>query len=315
MFVSVKTKGSATVNDTQFGSFFSLICEVLGIESETWNKKCEYKPKPKKEDKEKAPTEEKTEKIEENDPIDASKNTQGFPETILGLGHDHFSLFPLKDQQKHNIPVFQREKLGVITPKFRLRDHIIENKDKNKACHILHKFWLSQEDLQSFDFELCGRKEPHLVKYDFGIDLKPLFFGLNNGELSPYYHKLNPEVSSYFTPELQDSDAKTKESSGFDAKIHSNSDMEMKIRQYGPWKIEDSKEVIKFCQNIQKRDLWLNTEFRKMNGLSVRYEHDHFIHEGFVLYLLVKLKGSSRMVVTPYRALYKVHFLFFSLSG
>lgn len=45
---------------------------------------------------------------------------------------------------------------------------------------------LLYDSYQSISFELCGRKEPHLVKYDFDIDLKPLFYTRINGRIEPY---------------------------------------------------------------------------------------------------------------------------------
>lgn len=45
---------------------------------------------------------------------------------------------------------------------------------------------LLDEDIQSISFELCGRKEPHLVKYNFDLALKPLFVTFNDGNIKPY---------------------------------------------------------------------------------------------------------------------------------
>jgi predicted kinase len=45
---------------------------------------------------------------------------------------------------------------------------------------------LLYDSYQSISFELCGSKEPHLVKYDFDIDLKPLFYTRMNGRIEPY---------------------------------------------------------------------------------------------------------------------------------
>jgi predicted kinase len=38
---------------------------------------------------------------------------------------------------------------------------------------------------QSITFELCGKKEPHLVKYDFDIKLEPLFITRQHGGIKP----------------------------------------------------------------------------------------------------------------------------------
>lgn len=44
---------------------------------------------------------------------------------------------------------------------------------------------LERDDVQSKTFELCGQKEPHLVKYDFDLDLKPLFHTFTDGSIAP----------------------------------------------------------------------------------------------------------------------------------
>ena len=44
---------------------------------------------------------------------------------------------------------------------------------------------LMKDSIQSYSFELCGKKEPHLVNYDFDIDLKPLFLGREDGRIEP----------------------------------------------------------------------------------------------------------------------------------
>jgi hypothetical protein len=46
--------------------------------------------------------------------------------------------------------------------------------------------WLQRKDeVQSITFELCGKKVPHLVKYDFELALMPLFITYTNGSISP----------------------------------------------------------------------------------------------------------------------------------
>jgi predicted kinase/predicted phosphohydrolase len=47
---------------------------------------------------------------------------------------------------------------------------------------------------QGISFELCGTKEPHLVKYDFDIDLKPLFAVGYEGEIWPFIDSNNGVV-------------------------------------------------------------------------------------------------------------------------
>lgn len=117
---------------------------------------------------------------------------------------------------------------------------------------------------QSISFELCGRCEPHLVSYDFDIDLKPLFKTLNNGAIQPILI------------------GRTKEE-------------KVVIRE-----ISDVQSLSELCQKAQREDFEMNEEFRRKHNLKHRYEYEHFITEGYVLYLLDK----NNYVVN--RTMYKV---------
>jgi predicted phosphohydrolase/predicted kinase len=44
---------------------------------------------------------------------------------------------------------------------------------------------LEYDEVSAVSAELCGKKEPHLVEYNFDIDLKPLFIIKNNGAIQP----------------------------------------------------------------------------------------------------------------------------------
>lgn len=57
---------------------------------------------------------------------------------------------------------------------------------------LLNKLYLDGE-LQSLSFELCGKKEPHLVDYGFDIEMKPLFGTKVDGSIFPI------DVSSGYT--------------------------------------------------------------------------------------------------------------------
>jgi len=59
------------------------------------------------------------------------------------------------------------------------------NKPSNKWVEKL----ANDKNIQSMSFELCGKKEPHLVKYDFDIELKPLFLQTINGDIEPLLTK------------------------------------------------------------------------------------------------------------------------------
>eukprot|EP01119_Soliformovum_irregulare_P000761 TRINITY_DN10559_c0_g1_i1.p1 TRINITY_DN10559_c0_g1~~TRINITY_DN10559_c0_g1_i1.p1 ORF type:complete len:536 (-),score=141.32 TRINITY_DN10559_c0_g1_i1:39-1610(-) len=43
----------------------------------------------------------------------------------------------------------------------------------------------SDSNIQGVTFELCGKGEPHLVNYDFDLDLKPLFLTTITGQIKP----------------------------------------------------------------------------------------------------------------------------------
>lgn len=125
--------------------------------------------------------------------------------------------------------------------------------------------------VQSLTFELCGNKEPHLVKYDFDLDLQPLFSTTVSGQISPII--VSPEE-------------------GGDV-LH-------------PF---DQAEVVRVCKEYQERDFALNEEYRKAHGLKHKYEYNHFATEGHVLYLLdakQHLIGRTMYKVKP-RDIEEVH--------
>jgi predicted kinase len=51
---------------------------------------------------------------------------------------------------------------------------------------ISHYHSFTRSKSQSITFELCGKKEPHLVAYDFDIALKPLFVTRQHGGIKPF---------------------------------------------------------------------------------------------------------------------------------
>eukprot|EP01085_Mycamoeba_gemmipara_P005530 Mycagemm_TRINITY_DN8364_c0_g1::TRINITY_DN8364_c0_g1_i2::g.5530::m.5530 type:complete len:479 gc:universal TRINITY_DN8364_c0_g1_i2:200-1636(+) len=101
--------------------------------------------------------------------------------------------------------------------------------------------------LQSKSFELCGTDEPHLVAYDFAVELKPLFLTYNDGSIAPAVNE-NPE-------------------------------------DVGPVPF-NAATLAKECRSMQASMLQSNEAFRAKKGLPHRYERAHFAVEGRVLYLL-----------------------------
>lgn len=104
---------------------------------------------------------------------------------------------------------------------------------------------LKSEDIQAIGFELCGKREPHLVNYDFDLDLKPLFISTNNGQIRPVINEDG----------------------------------------YGPMPY-DVKDTAADIKTFQKEDEEANETYRKKHNLKRKYEYNHFITEGRVLYCL-----------------------------
>ncbi len=102
------------------------------------------------------------------------------------------------------------------------------------------------KDIAAMSFELCGRKEPHLVKYDFDIELKPLFIIKTDGNITPVL----PAGETFHT--------------NFDGTL----------------------DIEALCKHHQAVDFERNKGFRKYHGLEHKYEYEHFEVEGKVLYLL-----------------------------
>ncbi|KAG2378678.1 hypothetical protein C9374_007826 [Naegleria lovaniensis] len=161
MFVSAKTKGSATLSDTQFGDFFALTKEAL-----------------------------------------------------FGKNHSERTL------------------------------------DISHPPEVLHEFF-KRPEIQSISCELCGIKEPHLVKYDFDIALKPLFMQFKSGG------NIEPIIDP--------------------------NDTHQQLFEF-----VNFADMCHICKERQKHDFALNDEYRKKNNLEIRYEYNHFATEGAVLYILTK---------------------------
>lgn len=104
---------------------------------------------------------------------------------------------------------------------------------------------LKKSKIQSMTFELCGELEPHLVKYDFDICLKPLFLTRYHGAIKPIDGTTIDGVRSDAGESWQD-----------------------------------------MCRRYQEEDLRENEWYRKDHNLPHKYEYNHFITEGKVLYPL-----------------------------
>jgi len=148
--------------------------------------------------------------------------------------------------------------------------------DTNNPPPALKEF-IERQDIQSISMELCGRKEPHLVLYDFDLALKPLFM--------QHFHDglIEPVMDSY---EIGKGD----------------------LREF-----TTTKEMCEYCLKRQRDDFDRNDRYRKERNLEIRYEYEYFINEGAVLYILFKspntpqsnFKAGSIPLVCQ-RKLYKV---------
>lgn len=106
---------------------------------------------------------------------------------------------------------------------------------------------LCQEDVQAISFELCGSRLKHLVYYDVPLMLHPLFYISPSGRIKPHISEGKRSVGPF------------------------------------PFIADGLTCVIKRLRNA---DYEMNERHRSKNGLLRRYEHDYYICEGYVLYLL-----------------------------
>lgn len=85
------------------------------------------------------------------------------------------------------------------------------------------------------------------MKYNFDLDLKPLFITYTDGTITPCKNE----------------------------------------GDIGPLPF-DNAHVRETCMQLQEQDFQANEKYRKENNLEHKYEYNHFIIEGRVLYLLDK---------------------------
>ncbi|KAG2387965.1 hypothetical protein C9374_000815 [Naegleria lovaniensis] len=135
-----------------------------------------------------------------------------------------------------------------------LRDELIKmHSDPKNPNYMPHMDeFLNNKDIQAMSLEICGNTLPHLVKYDFALDLKPLFFVHKSGKIRPC---LKVRGMEEFGP-----------------------------MPYTPF--ESHKSCIRLCRMLQKDSLERNENYRKKHNLKHKYEYEHFEVEGHVLYLL-----------------------------
>jgi len=125
--------------------------------------------------------------------------------------------------------------------------------------------FIEDTTINALSCELCGSDEPHLVRYDFDIELKPLLYLHENGSIEPCISMPQQAVDA----------------------IDAASPVQINhLYPYDGKTSDGYKELIHRVQELQAYNLGLNEKFRTDNGLSHQYEYNHFITEGNVLYLL-----------------------------
>ncbi len=136
---------------------------------------------------------------------------------------------------------------------------------------------LQDPSLQSLSFELCGSLQPHLVKYEFDVALKPLFVTKLNGAIVPYGAWVIAQGSGEVpvaTPLPQGA--------------------QLLEQDIGPRPLTQ-EQLISLCDEIKAKALELNEQHRAKLGISTCFYFESFAYEGKVLYLLNdKLEAVTR---------------------
>ncbi|KAF2068600.1 hypothetical protein CYY_010073 [Polysphondylium violaceum] len=120
---------------------------------------------------------------------------------------------------------------------------------------------LADNQIESLVFELCGNQVPHIVKYDFDVDLKPLFTINTKGKISP----ITTNDQQHVTLVKQQEEEKENQQDVYKQTLNET--------------LEQIKEEL-YRENV---------EFRKQNGLPENvFWLNHFAQEGRVLYIMDK---------------------------
>ncbi|KAF0973938.1 hypothetical protein FDP41_007023 [Naegleria fowleri] len=220
---------------------------------------------------------------------------------------------------------------------------------------IYFKHFIENDQINSISCELCGYEEPHLVKYDFDIELKPLLFLYQDGSIQPcvalmmndhddsrmnstttntttnttiastddpmknvimmdisshipennlpyaiHIHNSSSSSDTDSTPTTAHNSSKatttnTTNSSSSNNNNNNNNNNNINTTNTNTIMINhlyeysnNYQQLVFHIQSLQEYNLKLNEAFRKEHDLPHRYEYNHFITEGNVLYLLNK---------------------------
>jgi len=150
---------------------------------------------------------------------------------------------------------------------------------------------LSEFHLYGISFELCGRKEPHLVKYDFDLDLKPLFFILDKG-IRPILIDTSHTDPTIIPPLI--------ESAKFLAEAE-NFDFSMKTGLPLDYEYERFAEEGYVLYTLDKNGFVINDTMYKIKPPSIEEVHWHTFEKdikGRVREAIVKIVASEQLI-TP----------------
>ncbi|KAL6062792.1 60S ribosomal protein L44 Q [Balamuthia mandrillaris] len=148
---------------------------------------------------------------------------------------------------------------------------------------------LRERSVQSLTFELCGAKNPHLIRYHPDLFLAPLFSTTHEGSILPL---LYPSSSLQRTTRVTDHQEKenqqaiTAENERDELLFPSDSASLSFLKMAGPHPFQSSAHLQKCCQKIQQECAQVNKEHRERHSLPYSFQLDRFLAEGFVLYLL-----------------------------
>jgi hypothetical protein len=105
----------------------------------------------------------------------------------------------------------------------------------------------------------------------------------------------------------------TNNSLELDQIAHSNNTLDSPDNielNFGPFKF-DPETVVEYCKKLQHLSELRNQRYREANNLTIKYEYNHFIVEGHVLYLMDeedRIIGRTMYKVKP-RDIEEVHWV------
>jgi predicted kinase len=146
--------------------------------------------------------------------------------------------------------------------------------------------------VQSATFELCGARVPHIVRYPFQLALMPLFITFVNGKISPFMESNNPHRNVSYCVQMQ---GKLLEMTSC---INNFVSTGLGV-SFGPITVVDKNSVEYMeavCEKLRNEAYEVNATYRASQGGRLKegcYWFDHFLVEGWVLYLLDSLGVAS----------------------